>query len=264
MTDITATGQKIPLGIGRIIGDVFSIFFGNFFKVLLISFGVAFTGFLLNALFTGLDVASGLAEPDLANVGALAGWVASILVDIMTYALAIALLVQLAYDAKLGRTNSFRTYFSNALPALFPIILMAVGVWLLVLIGMLALFVGALWVAAVFYVIAPAAVIERIGFGAWSRSIALTKAYRWPIVGLFIIFVILTLVIGGVLATVGIVTAAGLGLGGVMGAIALGVVMSLLTGMVNAIGGITVALTYARLREIKEGVDIDQIAAVFD
>ena len=134
---------------------------------------------------------------------------------------------------------------------------------------MMLLAVGvALWMAVHLFpslaVPRRAAVIERIGFGAWSRSIALTKEYRWPIVGLFIIFVILTLVIGGVLATVGIVAAAGLGLGGVMGAIALGVVMSLLTGMVNAIGGITVALTYARLREIKEGVDIDQIAAVFD
>lgn len=264
MADVTAAGQKIPLGVGRIISDTFSILFGSFAKVLLISFGATFTGFLLNAMFVGFDVASGLAEPDLAQVGAFAGWSATILVDIMTYALATALLVQVAYDAKLGRTNSFHTYFSYALPALFPIILMTWAAWFLASIGILAFLVGALWFIAVFYVIAPVAVIERSGFGAWSRSIALTREYRWPIVGLLFVLLILAMVIGATLTTVGVVAAAGLGLEGVVGAIVLGVVMSLLAAISHAIGGIAVALTYARLREIKEGVDVDQIVAVFD
>ena len=265
MADVTAVGQKVPLGVGKIIGDIFSILFGNFLKILLICFGATFAGFLLNALILGFDVASGLVEPSFAEGGALAGWFTTLLVDIMTYALATALLVQLAYDAKLGRTNSFRTYFSHALPALLPIILMTWAAWILAGIGVIALVIGAFWVSAVFYVVAPAAVIERAGFGAWSRSIALTKEYRWPIVGLFLFIFILAMVIGAVLGAVGAVAATGFALAGdIAGAIAFGVAMSLLYGITYAIGGISIALTYARLREIKEGVDVNQIAAVFD
>ena len=264
MADVTTADQKTPLGVGKIISDTFSILFGNFIKVLLIGFGATFTGYLVNGLFVGFDVAAGLTEPGFAEVNAIAAWPVTILFDIMAYALATALLVQLAYDAKLGRTNSFRTYFSHALPALLPIVLMTWAAWILAGIGVIALLVGALWVSACLYVIAPAAVIERAGFGAWSRSIALTKEYRWPIVGLFLVMLILAIVIGGVFGLVGVVATAGFGPAGVIGAIASGAVMSLITGISYAIGGIAIALTYARLREIKEGVDVDQIAAVFD
>ena len=43
-----------------------------------------------------------------------------------------------------------------------------------------------------------------------------------------------------------------------------GVGISLASGFVYALGGIAVALTYARLREIKEGVNVEKIVAVFD
>ena len=48
------------------------------------------------------------------------------------------------------------------------------------------------------------------------------------------------------------------------GVIVLGIGLAMINGLAYAFGGIVIALVYARLREIKEGVNVDKIAAVFD
>ncbi|MEP3848091.1 MAG: hypothetical protein ABJM43_22355 [Paracoccaceae bacterium] len=259
MTETSAQIPRAPLGVGAIISDSFSILFGNFFKVFLLGFLGAFLGFIINALFLGVEIASGSnpaagIEPTTYIIGMLA----SVAINMVVYGLVTALLVQVSYDSKLGRTNSFGTYFSSALPAIVPIAVLSIAIAFLSMIGAIALIIGALWVYAVFYVTAPVVVIERGGFGSMSRSAALTKEYRWPIVGLFILVIILTFVLQWIaLLLVGILTAIG-------GATVLGIGMSMINGLAYAFGGIVVALVYARLREIKEGVDVDKIAAVFE
>ncbi|MEO9515869.1 MAG: hypothetical protein ABJH45_13820 [Paracoccaceae bacterium] len=259
MTETSAQIPRTPLGVGAIISDSFSILFGNFFKVFLLGFLGAFLGFIINALLLGVDVAAGSdpaagIEPTTLIISGLA----SIAINMVVYGLVTALLVQVSYDSKLGRTNSFGAYFSSALPAIVPIAVLSIAIAFLSMIGAIALIIGALWVYAVFYVTAPVVVIERGGFGSMSRSAALTKEYRWPIVGLFILVLILTFVLQWIAVfLVGILTAIG-------GATVLGIGMSMINGLAYAFGGIVVALVYARLREIKEGVDVDKIAAVFE
>ncbi|MEM7438877.1 MAG: hypothetical protein AAF393_04705 [Pseudomonadota bacterium] len=263
MTAISDPAQKPPLGVNGIVGESFSILFGNFINVMLLGFGGAFLGYLINGLMVGFEVAAGVDDgTGFVNAGPVP-IIASSLVNLAVYGLVTGMLVQLAYDAKLGRSNSFGTYFNSALPALIPIAVLSVVVAILMAVGMLALIVGGLWVYAVFYVVIPACVIERAGFGAMSRSVELTKEYRWPIVGLFIVVMIMSAIIQMVVAFIGGAAIATLASGG-FGAILLGVFLSLITGLGYAYGGIAVALVYARLREIKEGVDVDQIASVFD
>ena len=263
MTVVSETGQKIPLGVGTIIGDSFSILFGNFFKVLVLAFIANFAGFLVSGLLFGFAFAAGLTEPAFIGVGAALAPLVVIVINVAVYGLTIGVLVQLAYDAKLGRSNSLGTYFRSALPGIVPILVLSLVVIVLALIGVFALLVGAFWVYAVFYVIIPAIVIERAGFGAMVRSAALTKEYRWPIVGLLMVVVIITLVIG--LVSAFIQGAADFALpSSTAAAFGIGVVSMLISGLSYGYGGIAIALVYARLREIKEGVDVDQIAAVFD
>lgn len=263
MTVVSETGQKIPLGVGKILGDSFSILFGNFFKVLVLGFVGVFIGFVIDGFLIGFDAAAGLSDPSFTEPGSALGQLLSMLNNAVVYGLITALVVQLAYDAKLGRTNSFGTYFSSAIPALVPIVVLNVVISILVSIGFLALIIGAVWVSAVFCVTVPAAVIERAGFNAMGRSAALTKEYRWPIAGtllvIAIIIILLALVTGVVAVLVAVMLASGGG-----AAILAGVVFSLIVGLGYGYGGIAAALIYARLREIKEGVDVDQIAAVFD
>ena len=76
---------------------------------------------------------------------------------------------------------------------------------------------------------------------------------------IWIIIYLLQLVAGFAFGSV-----AGLFGGGTVGLLAFGVFASLLGAIGYGLGGISVALIYARLREIKEGVGVDEIAAVFD
>ena len=259
MTKTSASAPNAPLGVGEIISGSFSIMFGNFFKVFILGFIGAFLGFIVNYLFLGFDVATGTGDAFGASQStALIGTLASVAINIVIYGLVTALLIQLAYDAKLGRSNSIGAYFGSALPAILPIAILSIAIGILAVLGAIALIIGALWVYAVFYVTAPVAVIERGGFGSMGRSADLTKEYRWPIVGLFVLVVVLSIVltfIAGFLVAI---------LAAIGGPIFAGIGLAMINGLSYAFGGIVVALVYARLREIKEGVDVDQIASVFD
>ncbi len=264
MTDATAQSVSAPLGVGQIISDSFSILFGKFFKVMILGFTGAFLGYLINGAFLGFNVALGLEDPSFVDPTlAIVSTVVSTLIGLIVYGLITALLVQLAYDTKLGRNRSLLAYFGPALKAMVPIALLSIVAGILTSLGAIALLIGALWVYAVFCVMAPSVVIENAGFGGLGRSAALTKGYRWPIVGTLIILFICTIlimlavgfIIGMLVAAVG---------DGVAGIIVLGIVWALFNGIVYGLGGISLALIYARLREIKEGVGVDEIASVFD
>lgn len=265
MTDTMTTMPKAPLGVGKIISESFSILFSNFVKVLILGFIGSFAGFLVNGLFLGFETALGVPDPEaFADPSAvLTGSLLSLVIGMAVYGIIIAMLIQLAYDAKLGRNGSLREYFTSALPPLFAIVVLSLVVAILAGLGMIALVVGGLWVYAVFYVFVPAAVIERTGFGSLGRSAGLTKEYRWPIVGLFLVMAIIIMVISFALTAL----STGIIIGGepsMATFIGLGVVLSAFSGLAYGLSGIATALTYARLREVKEGVAVDQIASVFD
>lgn len=263
MSDVGIQGEKLPLGVGAILSQTFSIFASNFVKVMILGFAGTLLGFLISVAFLGFGTTTGTAEPDLTNPGGFwMGTLVSTLLSMVVYGLVTALLILLAYDAKRGKSNSIGTYIMVAVPAVIPIAILSIVVFILMAIGAFALLIGMLWVYAVFYVMAPAAVIERAGFGSLQRSAQLTKEYRWPIVGLFLIIMVITILIQFVTGFIG--TALTSASPSVFGMASIAIVYSILGAIGYAIGGITIALVYARLREIKEGVEVDQIAKVFD
>lgn len=262
MTDTSPQLPKTPLGVGDIISNGFSILFGNFIKIMLLGFTGAFLGLIIQSAFLGFGVATGIEEPaalDFTSI--LIGFGLSMVISLVIYGVVTSLLIQLAYDAQLGRQGNMGSYLKAALPAVLPIAVLALVVGILGMIGSIVI-IGGLWIYAVFYVVAPVAVIERGGFGSMSRSAELTKEYRWPIVGLFILVAILSIImqLAGTFI-IGLMT----GLAdGIAGFVILGVIYALFTGVVYGFGGVIIALVYARLREIKEGVAVDQIVSVFD
>ncbi|MEL6640909.1 MAG: hypothetical protein AAFP98_06285 [Pseudomonadota bacterium] len=265
MANEATNAPKEPLGVGSIISDGFSIMFGNFVKVLLLGFLGAFLGFVVNIVFLGFDAATGAGGDDLALTDPTAfmiGIAVSTIIGMVIYGLVTAMLIQLAYDSKLGRSNSLGTYFRSALPAILPIAVLTLVISILSAVGAIALIIGALWVYAVFYVTAPVAVIERGGFGSMGRSAVLTKEYRWPIVGMFIVVIIISMI----LQFIGGFFVGGLGFlaTGLVGQLIIGVGLALITGLAYAYGGIVVALVYARLREVKNVRDLIDPDAVFD
>ena len=127
---------------------------------------------------------------------------------------------------------------------------------------MLALILPGIWVYGVFAVTVPALVIERVGFGAMRRSAELTKEYRWPVIGTMVVIFIAAMALNLIPTTI-----VGLLLTGSLGTVTI-ILLTVLTAFLSTFTygliGIAVALIYARLREFKEGVGVDNLAAVFE
>jgi hypothetical protein len=258
MTDTTIAGDNLPLGIGSAISETFSIFFKNILPVVILGFFPSLLVYLAGIMFAAVpDPLSNnldLADP----TAVIAGSLITTIVYLVMSSVTTALVVQLAYDSKLGRPVRLTRYFGPALRSIVPIVVLSIVVILLAGVASVAFIIPGLWVFAVFYVVTPAVVIERAGFGGMRRSAQLTKEYRWPLVGAFLLMAILGALLGAVGQGAAIVLAA------YGGGIVMAVVQALIDAMAIGIGSIMAALIYARLREIKEGVTVDQIAAVFD
>ncbi len=273
MTSLTDTGYaqaKLPLGVGSLIGDSFSILFRKFLTVMVLSSGPLIIGLAISGLLVGWGMTLQAGEIDPLELEQAFGgssfwakWGLSMVVQMAIYGITTALLVQLAYDAKLDRSRSIGQYFGPALRSAFPIVILMIATMFLVTLGGLALLIGALWVYAVFSVTTPAIVIERAGFRGMGRSATLTKDYRWPIIGMLILVFLLTFALSFVMQFIVGLIVVPFGESGVGIAISV-VVMALLQSITLGLGSITAALVFARLKEIKEGVSVDQLAAVFE
>ena len=263
MTQVDATTQREPLGVGAIIGDTFVVYARDFFRLTAM-------GLLASVCATLIEVAqfrrlsAGFDQDDnswLIYLISTSDWTVLCL-DLILSALVSALVVKLVYDAKLGRRTPFWLTLKSVLPVVPLVFVLTVLTTGLTIIGILGLIIGAFWVSAVFFVVQPIAVIERAGFGSLARSIDLTQGYRWPIVGCFVVFT----VIGILPALAGDFFFGSFREAFVSGAshwpFAFG--YAVCVSFTYVLMGIAIALVYARLREIKEGVAVEQIAAVFD
>jgi hypothetical protein len=106
----------------------------------------------------------------------------------------------------------------------------------------------------VFWVVIPVAVVERPGpVASLKRSIELTKGNRWRILGVILLLFVISI-------GVGLISAVFMFLGQVIGEI----VQGLLNAVVTVFSAVLVAVGYYKLRVAKEGIDIGDIAKVFD
>jgi uncharacterized membrane protein len=126
---------------------------------------------------------------------------------------------------------------------------------LLISVGAVLLVVPGLMLACRYYVAMPACITENEGvFASMARSAGLTKGYRWQIFGVFLL-VTVTTVLGGMV--IGFVAAN-------FGPIVLQIASTVWQVLAGAFGAVVAAIVYYNLRVVKEGVDIDRIAQVFD
>lgn len=259
MVDVSTVQPRQPLGITTLLGDSFAIFFSNFFKAYLLAFGPTLVGLILSGALIGFGTLAGTSLPDFDGTSIAIAVFLVILIQFVVYAVTTALLVQLAYDAKMNRHPRIARYLGPAFSTLLPLIILSIISGVLMMIGFALLIVPGLWILALFSVLAPAIVIEKAGFGGLGRSAGLTKEYRWPIVGLILLFL---LVLIGINMVIGVASTL---ISILFGSIILDLILEALVSTFGAgLFSILIALIYARLREIKEGVSVDQIASVFD
>jgi hypothetical protein len=98
-------------------------------------------------------------------------------------------------------------------------------------------------------------VVEQTGpWKSLSRSAALTKGNRWKVFGMLALLIIISLIGGALIGVLELAVGATLGL----------LAYLILSAVIGAYGAILGVVTYHDLRVAKEGVDTDQIAAMFE
>ena len=183
------------------------------------------------------------------------------------YALSTAACLSGAYHTMRGQPFSVGRSLRDGFRRFFPLVGVAIVSTLLTWLAALALLVPGAIVACALYVAVPVCVIERAGVGAsLRRSRDLTRGSRWAIFGLLLFVLVLAAFVGGAV-TIGMFRLGGaenlarLATGGLT---PYRLVAFLLDAIVRTFGAVVTAVVYHDLRVAKEGVDLDQIAAVFD
>ena len=227
--------------IGGIFGRSFTILSQDFVPFVLLT-GLATSPTFLLAVGT-----QGKAHP---------GWtIAAALLLFVLAKLSEAFILYGAFQQMLGRRFSTGESLAVALARFLPIIGLSICVGIAVFFGLLLLIVpGIIW-ALMWSIGVPVCVVERLGpFQSMGRSAALTKGHRWKIFGIVLVLWLLNMIVQAGLTRI---------LAAVAGALAASLVLWVWSALYTAFYAIVIVTVYHDLRVAKEGVDTEQIAAVF-
>lgn len=167
-----------------------------------------------------------------------------------------------AFSEVSGRKASLSEVMTNGAKFFLPLFAVNVMSLVAIWIGMILLVVPGVMLALAWCVAGPTLVVERTGITqVFGRSAQLTRNNRWRILGLFLIFFVIVIVIE---AALGVFSLAGGGMGGVLFSPFRLVFFALISTVSNAISYVGLGVLYANLRELKEGVGGESLAAVFD
>lgn len=178
-------------------------------------------------------------------------------------------LTRAAADDLSGAGVKFGAALGDGLRYFFPLFIVAILVTLGIRIGVVLLIIPGIILALRWSITAPIVVIERDGPAkSMGRSAELTEGYRWAIFGLFLLYFLLAyafqIVVGAVFGSSGAPTdGSPLGLLDVFGLTVMGV-SAAVAALVSLISTTGTAALYVELRRVKEGVSVEQLAAVFD
>lgn len=157
-------------------------------------------------------------------------------------------------DVELG--TSLRTGFSR----FFALIGLALLVGVAVAVGTLMCVVPGLYLECALFVATPVLVVESTGvWDAFNRSFSLTEDYRWTVFGVVAVFAGLGLAVSLVWQTLAIQALDGLVL--LVTSITLTFAVTILFTCLNAVAAVIV---YHDLRLHKEGLEEDELVAVFE
>ena len=160
-----------------------------------------------------------------------------------------------------GSKVSMWASIRHGLRGLPPAILLALVLHFINKLPVAGAFVSAI-ATCVYYVVAPAAVAERLGpLRAFVRSAELTRGRRWGIYGLSLLLGVIALAMlflwimpsleqGFALAITTVVSSS--------------IAFNVVFGLLELYGGIVQAVSYALLRQDKDGTSLEELARVFE
>lgn len=260
---------------GRVVSRSFSTLFRNILPFGLIAMLLISPSYIYR-IVAGVPDVTGMDEyGELTNMLMTEG--ALFLVElVLTYLVTAALVFGTIEDLRRNKV-SIGDCISQGISRMLPVLGIAIVMTIVVILAFLPVAIGALVpllipvliipgiiVVLMLWVTIPVAVVERRGLGSLGRSMELTKGYKWRLLLLLLIVLVIVIaisaVIGGAIAGVMIAAGGELGETSVMA-----VVMEwVLSAFIAVFFSVLYAVSYHDLRVAKEGVDTDQIAAVFD
>jgi hypothetical protein len=249
-----STGDR--LNIGSVLGRSFAILLGNLSSFLAISLA---TTFPLYALYFWLGYDFGIGPSGNASELFVSQVVAGILATFLSSTLAFVATGMIVYGTLRelqGRRAKFSDLVRRGIATVVPVLLVALVSSTLYIVGFALLVIPGLIVAVALWVAVPLAVVERRGLMASLRgSRELTWSYRGPIFGLLVLNLAVTS--GFTYAYLAFLDYGSSHLRSVL--IDWGT-----AGLFNAFWAVVTAVTYFDLKRIKEGAEVNEMAAVFD
>ena len=187
--------------------------------------------------------------------------VGSLLTLIGTYVLQ-GLVVFTTINGLNGSKVDLASALSAGLRYFFPLLGLGIVMGLGLALGFILLFVPGLILSVMWVVAAPALVAEKRGiFESFQRSRDLTRGSRWLIFAIIVVYFIVAMILGMVVAGVGIAST-GIGTGTTsLAALIITPIVNVVSAVLSSAG---VAAIYYELRTSKEGVSPDQLASAFD
>ncbi len=232
---------------GKILSESFSIYFSNFLPFVLL------TAFILSPMLVSLGMLSdAAAKSDMSML--LVSFGLLLLSALFCPQLATASITYGVFQQMRGRDASIADCLGKGMSSLFPVLGLVIIQGLGVLAGLVALIIPGIILALRWSVSVPAAVEERCGaFEALRRSRYLTDGYKGTIFSVLFVLNFLSRGIDKVLELALAENQSAL-------LLATGTTTVLSVGL----SATATAVMYFRLRSIKESIDVDQIASVFD
>jgi len=167
-----------------------------------------------------------------------------------------AVILYAAFQVMRGLPINLSEAIGVAIKRFIPLILVGICQWFILVVGMVLLVIPGVIFATMIAVAVPVCVVERLGpFASIGRSTNLTKGHRWKILGLYLAYFVIVLLVSIVVGAVA----------GVIGIPWLAVLTdAVIRAFTSAWLSLILVVTYHDLRAAKEGIGIDKIAAVFD
>jgi hypothetical protein len=266
MTDASLPAGRFTPGdfrVGQVLSQTWRVLSRNFFTFIIVTAIASLPPILVQQPLRAPPPADPAQNLTLAlqNMGLA---LLAVLLAMVFNALAQGVVVYGAFEIMRGRPINLAESAKVGLRRFFPILALAIVVSFLVGLASLLLLFPGLMLYTMWFVATPVCVVERAGvFRSMGRSRELTKGHRWKVFGLYLVVLIPAMIIGGIVG--GIVATGGAATLSSALASTVGKIANLIWSAVwTAFFAIVVVVTYHDLRVSKEGVDTDQIAAVFE
>lgn len=258
------TTEPGKIDIARVIQQLFAVLGRNFATFLILAFILVGVPTGAMTYFQGAMALNAAETGVVPNLGFGPGVIFSGLVILITSAILQGALIYGTVQDLNGKRASVGDSLATGLRAFVPLIVVSILFALGVAFGFVLLIVPGIMLLCAWIVAVPALVAERRGIlETFGRSAELTRGNRWQIFALLLILWVASMVLGMILLAL---TGAGMLTAGpqAVAASPLYILAQIVTSTLSSVVGATgAAVLYVELRQAREGLGAESLAAIF-